>query len=602
MKMRPSLQDMQSRIRRLKYAVVPALLALTACGVGSLQDAEEPAVISVRLIGFNDFHGNLEPPRIAITAPGANGSPVAVPAGGAAYFASAIASLKSANPNHAVISAGDMIGASPLVSALFLDEPTIEAMNLMGIDFHALGNHEFDRGQSELMRIKHGGCAKHTALEPCAINKNFPGANFAFLAANTVKADGQTLFPATAIKSFTTGRITTKVGFIGMTLKGTPASVTPTGVVGLSFADEAQTANALIPGLRAQGAQAIVVVIHEGGYTSGGYNDGNCDGMTGGIVPVLEKLDPAVDVVVSGHTHRAYICDYAKTDPAKPFLLTSAGQYGALLTTIDLKIDARAGRVVEKRANNVIVQGAPFPSGAGGDIALTTSYPVFAPHPEVASLVTKYSAAAAPLAGRAVGRITAPITRRFAPSREHALGNLIADSQLAATRAPEKGGAQIAFMNPGGVRTDMNFSAGGAVSYGQIFGILPFGNHLVVKTFTGAQIRSLLEQQWASGANTVATPRVLLPSTGFRYAYDLRRPAGQRVSGITLNGVPLSDAGRYRVVINDFLAAGGDNFSVLNEGVDAVGGEVYVDALVAYLAANNPISPPALDRITRLDP
>lgn len=576
--------------------LVPFLFMLAACGAPAPDDAarEGSATVSVRLIGFNDFHGNLQPPGININATRADGTAVAIPAGGAATFAAAIAALKAQNPNHAVISAGDMIGASPLVSALFLDEPSIEAFNLMGIDFHAIGNHEFDRGQSELLRIRQGGCAKHTALEPCRVSRNFPGANFAFLAANTVKADGTTLFAPTAIKSFTSGRHTVKVGFIGMTLKGTPASVTPTGVAGLTFRDEAETANALIPVLRAQGAQAIVVVVHEGGYTSGGYNDRDCRGMTGGIVPVLEKLDAAVDVVVSGHTHRAYICDYGEINPARPFLLTSAGQYGTLLTAIDLDIDARTGRVTGKRASNIIVQAA--------SAAAVPGHPAFAPSPAVAGLVATYAAEAAPLANREVGRITASITRRFTHSREHALGNLIADSQLEAARAPEKGGAQIAFMNPGGVRTDMIFSGSGSITYGQVFAMLPFGNHLVVKTFTGAQIRRLLEQQWASGANAVATPRVLLTSKGFRYSYDLRRPAGERVQGITLNGAPLDNAGRYRVVMNDFLASAGDNFSAFNEGADVVGGDNYVDALIAYLAGNSPVAPPATDRITRLDP
>jgi len=586
-------------------ALVISSILLSGCQVATREasdNAPDASIVSVRLIGFNDFHGNLEPPRIAINAPGAEGSTVPVPAGGAAYFAGAIAALKAVNPNHAVISAGDMIGASPLVSALFLDEPTVEAFNLMGVDFNAVGNHEFDKGQAELLRMKRGGCEKNTALEPCRLNKNFSGANFPFLAANTVKTNGDTLFPGTLIKSFSNGASTVKIGFIGMTLKGTPASVTPTGVAGLTFRDEAQTANALIPVLRAQGAQIIVVVIHEGGYPSGGINDTDCRGMTGGIVPVLEKLDPAVDVVISGHTHRAYVCNYADIDPARPFLLTSAGQYGTLITTIDLKIDARAGRVLDKRAHNVIVQGVPFESGNGGSVGLKPGYPVFQPNPAVAELVARYAKEAAPLAGRGVGRITASITRRFAPSREHALGNLIADSQLESTRSPAKGGAQIALMNPGGVRTDLNFTGDGAVSYGQVFGILPFGNYLVVKTFTGAQIRRLLEQQWASGSNTVGTPRLLLPSKGFRYAYDLRRPAGERVSNITLNGEPVVDGDRYRVVTNDFLAAGGDNFTVFTEGTDVLGGEPYVDALIEYLSANSPLAPPATDRITRIDP
>ena len=285
---------------------------------------------------------------------------------------------------------------------------------------------------------------------------------------------------------------------------------------------------------------------------------------------------------------------------SKPILVTSAGQYGTLLTAIDLTIDARAGRVVGKQARQVIVQGAPFRSG-GATVAQSKEHEVFLPDPQVQGLVAKYSAAAAPLAGRPVGRITESINRRFAPSREHALGKLIADSQLEATRSPEKGGAQIAFMNPGGVRTDLNFTGDGTVTYSQLFGILPFGNTLVVKTFTGAQIRLLLEQQFASGANTASTPRVLLPSRGFSYAYDLRRPAGQRVGEIALNGVPVDEAGRYRVVINDFLAEGGDNFSVLRQGEAATGAGHYVDALEAYFAVHSPVKPPLEQRIRRMD-
>ncbi|HEX7865273.1 MAG TPA: bifunctional metallophosphatase/5'-nucleotidase [Variovorax sp.] len=559
-----------------------------------------PGSMDVKLIAFNDLHGNLEPPKLSITAPAKGGGTVPVPAGGAAYMASAIASLKAKNPNNAVVSAGDMIGASPLVSALFLDESTIEAVNAMKIDFNAVGNHEFDKGQTELLRMKNGGCTKNTALEPCRVNKSFPGANFGFLAANTVKGDGNTLFPATGMKTFTKDGATVKVAFIGMTLKGTPNIVTPAGVAGLSFKDEADTANALIPQLKSQGADAIVVVIHEGGTTTVGYNEKSCTGLSGDILPILNKLDNAVDVVISGHTHRSYVCDYSKTNPAKPFLLTSAGQYGTLLTDINLTIDTKTRKVTAKTADNVIVQGEAYTSGAT-TVALTDQYPTFGKNQEVAALISQYLAIAGPLVQRVVGSLTTTATRAQDPkSKESVLGDLIADAQLAATSPAGKGAAQIAFMNPGGVRADLAPAADGSVTYGQIFAVQPFGNSLVVKTMTGAQIKAVLEQQFNSGSNTTTSPKVLLPSASFKYTYDLSVPAGSRITNMSLNGTAMADGTSYRVTMNSFLATGGDNFTAFNQGTDTLGGDQDVDALEAYIKANSPLAPPTPNRITAL--
>ncbi|MFZ3118565.1 MAG: bifunctional metallophosphatase/5'-nucleotidase [Variovorax sp.] len=597
--------------KQLLLAGILLTLSVAACGGGDDDVATAPpttpttpaptvpATMAIKLIAFNDLHGNLEPPKTSITAPSSAGGTVAVPAGGAAYLASAIASLRAKNPHHAVVSAGDMIGASPLVSALFLDEPTIEAVNVMKIDFNAVGNHEFDKGQTELLRMKNGGCAKNTALEPCQVNKAFPGANFGFLAANTVKADGSTLFPATGMKTFTQDGATVKVGFIGMTLKGTPSIVTPSGVAGLTFKDEADTANALIPSLRAQGADVIVVVVHEGATTTTSYNDKRCTGLSGDLLPILNRLDAGVDVVVSGHTHRAYVCDYARTNAAKPFLLTSAGQYGTLVTDIDLTVDTATRKVTAKTADNVIVQGEAYTSGST-TVALTDQYPTFEKNTEIATLVTQYQTVAAPLVQRVVGKLTGPATRTSTPSRESVMGNLIADAQLAATAPAGKGGAQIAFMNPGGVRADLVPAADGSVTYGQLFSVQPFGNSLVVKTMTGAQIRALLEQQFNSGSNTVAAPRVLLPSAGFTYTYDLAAAAGSRITAMALGGVPMADATAYRVTMNSFLATGGDNFTVFNQGTNTLGGDQDIDALEAYIKANDPLAPPATTRITAL--
>ena len=288
--------------RTLPYAAALALAAALLAGCSST-----PApVMDIALIGFNDFHGNLEPPRLAVPVP-TEGGTVQVPAGGAAYFASAIASLKAQHRHHALVSAGDMVSASPLVSALFLDEPTVEAFNTMGVDFHAAGNHEFDKGWRELLRLQHGGCEKNTVREPCQLSQPFAGANFPILTANTLRADGGTLLPATGLKRFTDNGHTITVGFIGLTLRATPTMVASTGVAGLHFADEAETANVLIPALRAQGADVIVVVLHEGGRTDAPVTAPGCQGLSGDIVPILERLDPAVDVVVSGHTHQAYV-------------------------------------------------------------------------------------------------------------------------------------------------------------------------------------------------------------------------------------------------------------------------------------------------------
>ena len=571
---------------------------LAGCGSAGGASASPPRHIDITLIGFNDLHGHLEPPRIALTVPGPSG-PITVPAGGAAYLASAVASLKARGPHHAVVSAGDMVGASPLVSSLFLDEPTIEAVNQMQIDFNAVGNHEFDRGWRELLRLQYGGCEQHTARQPCQISQPFAGAQFGFLAANTVQKDGSTLLPATGLKRFTQDGATVTMGFIGLTLKATPTMVTPAGVAGLRFEDEAATANALVPQLKVQGADVIVVVIHEGGRTTSGLLEESCAGLSGDILPILERLDPAIDVVVSGHTHQAYVCDYSRINPSKPFLLTSAGQYGTLLTDIQLRVDAQTRRLISKTARNRVVQSQAFTSGQG-HVPVSDALPAFAADAQVQKIIDTYRAAAVPLAQRPVGQATAVVGRAPAPSLESALGNLVADAQLLATRAPENGGAQLSFMNPGGLRADLVPDEQGLVRYGQLFGVQPFGNQLVVKTFTGAQIKAVLEQQFASGSNTVQRPRVLSVSQGFGYDYDLAQPPGARVSRMVLHGAPLQPDAEVRVVMSSYLDSGGDNFSVLTQGRDRQVGMLDVDALEAYFRSQSPVSPPAANRITRV--
>lgn len=588
-------------MRRL-VTIAAGMLALAGCAsTGRHAGGRPPAAatpVEIALIAFNDFHGNLEPPKRAITVPAEGAIPeTRVPAGGAAFLAGAIETVRARNPNNLVISAGDMIGASPLVSSLFLDEPTILAMNRIGVDFNAVGNHEFDRGQAELLRIDRGGCARHTTREPCAIDPDFPGASFPLLAANVVTPSGETFLPAYGIRTFGSGASEVKVAVIGMTLRTTPSLVTPGGITGLTFRDEAETVNALIPRLKAEGADVIVVLIHQGLDTEAAWTARTCEGLSGDLMPILQRLSPEVDVVVSGHTHQAYICDYGTIDPGRPFLVTSGGQYGTMLTEIRMRVDPARG-VLSRAAVNHIVQSEAF-TGATGEVPLTDRAPRYQPNADIAALVARYAAAAAPRAARPVGSLSGSAVRERQDSGESVLGNLIADAQLAATRPA---GAQIAFMNAGGLRADLVPDAAGNVTFGQIYAVQPFGNILVVRSYTGAQLKAILEQQFDSGSNTIERPNVLLVSSGFTYSYDKRRPAGQRVSDLRLNGAAIEDGRSYRVSLSNFLLGGGDNFTAFAVGTDEAGGGQDLEALEAYLAAHPRLAPPATNRIRRLDP
>jgi 5'-nucleotidase len=537
------------------------------------------APTEVQILAINDFHGNLEPPKNFIDA-GTPEAPVRVPAGGVAHLATAAKSLREGQRHSVTVSAGDIIGGSPLVSALFLDEPTIEALEEVGVEYNAVGNHEFDKGSAELLRMQHGGCEKLTTKQPCKVEP-FDGADFHFLAANVITPEGRTLFPGTAIKDF--GPI--QLGIIGMTLTETKTLVTPAGVVGLTFADEATTANAAVPALKAAGADAIVLLIHQGGNSKGRYN--GCADLSGQIVPIVERLDPAISLVISGHTHQAYICEIARPGRDLPLLLTSAGRFGTLITDIRLTFGSD-GTLRGQRASNVIVQGESYVSGST-NVPLVPSLPVFAADPPTKALVDRYVAAAAPEAARVVGRLAGPVTKQETADREHSAGNFIADAQLAAGRAQ---GAQIAFINTGGVRTDLIPAADGSVTFGQVFAMQPFGNTVVVKTLTGAQLKTLLEQEFQ---NLADRPKMLMPSRGFFFAYDLSHPYGERIVEMRLNGRAIEPAARYRVAVNNFLASGGDNFSVLAQGADAADAGLDTDAVEAWLKQGAPV--PGLGRV-----
>lgn len=554
-----------------------AVLVLLISTVG-LAGAKPSGTVSVQILALNDFHGNLEPPTSSSgCVPAVSGCPAPnVPAGGVEYLATHISNLRAQNPNTVVVSAGDLIGASPLLSALFHDEPTIEAFNLIGLDFNAVGNHEFDEGWHELVRMQEGGCHP---VDGCLDGDDFAGADFQFLAANVVRQDnGKTIFPAYKVRSFASA----KVAFIGMTLEGTPLIVTPSGISDLNFLDEADTVNALIPELKRKGIETIVVLIHEGGLPAAPAPYNGCVGISGPIVDIVERFDDEVDVVISGHTHQPYNCVIDNK------IVTSAFSFGRLVTKVDLTIDRATGEVVSMAAENKIVtRDVPKAS-------LLTA------------LIAKYNAIAAPLANRVIGSITAPITRANNAAGESALGDVIADGQLAATTDPALGGAVVAFMNPGGIRADLSFPSSpagegdGNVTYGEMFTVQPFGNSMVTMTLTGAQIERLLEEQFAPC--TLGSNRILQVSAGFTYTWNASGGTCDKVDPATimLNGVAIDPSASYRVTVNSFLADGGDSFPILLQGTDRLGGAVDTDAFEAYFAANSPVAPGPQNRIIRI--
>ena len=587
--------------------VVCALVASAVPAAGARPLAVKVKDTKVQLLAINDFHGHIEPNTPGTIQVGqrlgTGAEPrvvnLTVPAGGAEYLATHVKALRATNSNTITVGSGDLIGASPLTSALFHDEPAIEALNVVGIDVSGVGNHEFDEGLAELYRMLNGGCHP---VDGCQDGDSFLGALFQYLAANVFfVGTNTTVLPAYEVRKVGNA----KIAFIGLTLEGTPLIVTPSAIAGLEFRDEIETVNALVTKLRnEQGVRAFVVLLHQGGFQNPPFSNAtpnpnpalalpgwaginSCDNMTGEIVAIANGLSDNVDVIVSGHTHAQYICAGAKEIDGK--VVTSASSFGRLVTDIDLVIDHQTKDVKSATARNVIVTQ---------DVAK---------HPAVTAIVNKYKAIAAPIANRIVGRITADLlSSRDAgggnAAGESALGDVIADAQLEATTPTDFGASVVAFMNPGGIRAPLLFNASaggeapGEVTYGEIFTVQPFGNTLVVKTCTGAQIQALLDQQFV-------VARTLQISSTLHYSWASSRPAGDKVvdSTVMIQGVAVNSAAPYRVTMNSFLADGGDGFSVFRDCTNQLGGEVDVDALGRYFMAHSPISPPPLDRITKID-
>jgi 5'-nucleotidase len=573
-------------MKRGLLALCALLLLLAVTPVASAAPRKDSDTY-VQLLAINDFHGNLQPPsgssgRISV-APGAT-----VDAGGVEYLATWIKSLRTANTNTITIGAGDLIGASPLISGLFHDEPAIEAMNAIGLDVSGVGNHEFDEGVNELLRMRYGNQVGGDGCHPvdgCQDGTPYFGSIFEYLAANVFySGTNTTIFPPYEVRKVDNA----KIAFIGLTLEGTPLIVTPAGVAGLEFRPEISTINTLVRQLRAtQGIRAFVVLIHQGGQQNApfplGYMDSDrCDNFTGDIKPIVEALDPQVDVVVSAHTHQPYVCRF------NGILTTSASSFGRLVTDIDLRIDHRTKDIVNATAHNVIVT-----RGVAKDATET-------------AIISKYDALSGPLAHRIVGSITADITRAANAAQESALGDVIADAQLASTSRTDFGGAVVAFMNPGGIRADFTYAnsdageAPGQITYNEVFTVQPFNNVMTVKTMTGDMLYRLLEQQFDNPS--AGALRFLQVSNGFNYTWDSTKPHGQHIApnSMTINGAQVDPAASYRVAMNNFLATGGDGFSVFNEGSDPLGGEIDIDALVNYFLTHSPVAPGPQNRITRV--
>jgi 5'-nucleotidase len=554
-------------------AVAAAIPAAAAPGrSGDAPHGGKP--VDVQLLALNDFHGALEPPsgsggRIQ-TGVNADGTAQTVDAGGSAYLATQLAQLaeQQQEDNTITVAAGDLIGASPLLSAAFHDEPAIESLGLAGLDYASVGNHEFDEGAAELLRIQDGGCHP---VDGCADGTPYEGADFRYLSANAfVTATGEPLLAPYAIHEVDG----VEIGFIGMTLEGTEQIVSQAGVAGLDFGDEVETANEYAAELQEQGVEAIVVLLHQGGSQTGpdAWDVDACNGLTGPIVDIATGMSDAIDVVVSGHTHLAYNCRIDEK------LVTSAGSNGRLVTDIDLRVNRQTGDVITAGADNTIVTRDVIADPAQTD------------------LIARYRQALGPIATRVVGEAASAIGTTAAPSGESPMGNLIADAQLAAT--DDEQGAVAAFMNPGGVRASIEQ---GPITYEEAFTVQPFANNLVTLDLTGAQLDCVLEQQYAPGVG-----RVLQPSSSVRYTVTTSAAAGtaadpcsgQRVNGLTIGGTPVDPAATYRVTVNNFIADGGDGFTQLQQGTNRVTGVIDLDAFVAYLEANRPVSPPATDRIT----
>lgn len=560
---------MTRRMTRTCAVLATTLLATTATSLSGVANAESQDTVSVRLLAFNDLHGSLRPPEgVRSEIRQADGS--LTPAGGAAYLAAYVTQLRSQATNSLLYSVGDNWGSSALESAMFNDEPTVELLNRMKIDASAIGNHELDKGLAEFRRMQSGGCS---AVDACTFSPSFDGANFPLMAANMTYTNGT---PATL--PFTVNMVDgIPLGVIAISPANTSQIVTPGGIADLQFGDEVEAINRTADVLDFFGVKAITVLLHRGDEPAveGGPND--CNVESGPARDIALRASPKVDVIFTADSHQQYNCEFP--DPAgNPRVVMQGASHGRIVSVADVTIDRNTREVVRD-------QTSAFNQIVTHDIS---------PDPDIQALADRAWSEASDSAQRPVGTITADLTRDRVPSGESTLGNLVADAQLAAGSTR---GAQLALTNPGGMREDLDFGTSGQVTYRQAYGVQPFGNSLEVLSVTGAVLKDALEQQFQIDLDGTATERILSPSAGFTYAMDRRAAPGSRISEMRLNGQDIAPDAVYSVVVNKFLAEGGDGFTALKNSTQMTGAGNDLDALTALFAAGSPVSPPATDRI-----
>jgi 5'-nucleotidase len=559
----------------------------------------KPSTVPVRLLALNDFHGNLEPPT------GSSGRMVdengnTVDAGGAAYVATHMKALT--NKNTIAVAQGDLIGATPLISAAYHDEPTVELMGKLGLKVAAVGNHEFDEGYDELRRIMKGGCHP---VDGCSPAGRWKGAAFDYIGANVLfknrheRSDalsalgnspqikklladwGVPALPPVSIKRVNG----VPIGFIGLVTQTTPTIVTAEGIKDIKFVDEVKAANVASKLLQLVGVKAQVVLVHEGDQVTPEQSPDACSAIPGAGSRIATQVDPEIDIVLSGHSHQAYLCK-VKDPKGRDRLFSQGGSFGRVITQVDFEVDKHT-RDIDR-------------SSVVADNHVVTR--TVTPDPQISAFVQTWKDRVAEVANRPIGQITADIPNVATASGESPLGDLIADAQLAATRTG--GNAQVALMNPGGVRASLTYASStagegdGVVTYGEAFTVQPFNNLMQVVTLTGAQLKTLLEEQFTGGPNNQPFDRILQPSANLTYTYSQSAPWGSKVSDLAIDGQPVSDTQTIRVAANNFLIGGGDGFTTFTQGTDLWSGPLDIDAFVDYLGQNSPIAPPETNRIT----
>jgi len=550
--------------RMKKYLSLMAVASLAACAWRQ-PPAPPSNLTEIQLVTLNDFHGNLEASKYTWDSAAGGGERV-IQAGGIDTIGAALQAWRKQDPELLLVGAGDLIGASPAISAMWADEPTIGAMNLLGLRATSVGNHEFDQGRIELLRQQKGGCVSPRADKACKFEGTYQGAQFQYLAANVI--DMVTRKPVLPAYKIETAH-GVKVAFIGTVLREASESALASGIAGLQFVDEADAINRQLPELRQQGVGVFVVLIHQGGRSKAKFDQQDCSDLKGPITDVVKRLDPSIPLVITGHSHEGYLC---KVDGRA---VTQADMGGHVLSRIKLTVDTQTNSVRDVSARQEVMVPGTWPADPVLDAYLKKARE------------RSTAALAQPIATLAVPSVK----REKDKANESALGDLVADSMLNAGRPF---GAQIALQNPGGIRQDLETAAGNRVTLGHAMAVLPFGNSLVALNLRGAQIVDLLEEQWIGGRD--AKRGLLQVSDGFWYEWDPAQPEGRRIvpGSVKLNGIPLEMDKSYRVVTNNFLAEGGDGFPTFIKGSGRAPTNIRdIDALTAYLVKREQDKKPA---------